>query len=194
MTGTMIRLRVHAAALPEPLRHCSHCAGRQPIATQGRFRLNVQGRRVDLWLIYRCRRCDATWNRAVVERMAVARYDRQLRHRVEHDAETFARELAFETRSADGSRVGCEPRYELRPQHAGPGAVRIELVDPVRVRLDRLVAGAFELSRRALAGLVADRLVRAADGPRAFARPTVDGMRLELRVDLRRARRDADEG
>ena len=186
MTGTTIRLRVRAAALPEPLRHCSHCGSRQSFATQGRFRLNAQGKRVDLWLIYRCRRCDATWNRAVVERMAVARYEKLLRQRVERDGGAFARELAFDTRSADGSRAPIEARMELRPPLAGPGTVEIELVDPIRVRLDRVVAGAFGLSRDVLAALVADGRVEADGGQRAFERPAVHGMHLRLRVDLRR--------
>lgn len=36
----------------------------------GKFRVNANGRRLDVWLIYRCQRCGRTWNVPLFERIS----------------------------------------------------------------------------------------------------------------------------
>src|SRR5262245_34527822 len=57
-------------SVPTITRHCRCCGGDRAFASSGKFRVNASGRRLDVWLIYRCTRCDETWNRSVHERVA----------------------------------------------------------------------------------------------------------------------------
>jgi acetyl esterase/lipase len=53
---------------PHVIRTCPRCNTRRAFASSDRFRVNASGRRLDVWLIYRCAYCDVTWNLTVVER------------------------------------------------------------------------------------------------------------------------------
>ncbi len=68
-----------ADAPPLLIRKCPKC-GNERYETGGRFRVNANGRRLDVWLVYRCTACRNTWNLSVCERVDrksidSARYD-----------------------------------------------------------------------------------------------------------------------
>ncbi len=44
---------------------CGGCGKKQEFINSGKFRVNANGNRVDIWLIYRCKKCKHTWNLAV---------------------------------------------------------------------------------------------------------------------------------
>lgn len=48
---------------------CGGCGKKQEFINSGKFRVNANGNRVDIWLIYRCKKCKHTWNLAVYERV-----------------------------------------------------------------------------------------------------------------------------
>ena len=48
---------------------CGGCGKKQEFINSGKFRVNANGNRVDIWLIYRCKRCKHTWNLVVYERV-----------------------------------------------------------------------------------------------------------------------------
>ena len=47
---------------------CGGCGKKQPFVNSGRFRVNANGNRVDVWLIYRCDKCKHSWNLTIYER------------------------------------------------------------------------------------------------------------------------------
>lgn len=52
------------------LRGCPGCGGRSAYGSTGNFRVNANGRQIDVWLIYRCEKCGHTYNLAIYERVA----------------------------------------------------------------------------------------------------------------------------
>ena len=48
---------------------CGGCGKKQEFINSGKFRVNANGNQVDVWLIYRCKKCKHTWNLAVYERV-----------------------------------------------------------------------------------------------------------------------------
>ena len=54
---------------PVLTRQCPKCGG-EAYENSGRFRVNANGRKLDVFLIYRCVFCKATWNLTVLERVA----------------------------------------------------------------------------------------------------------------------------
>lgn len=48
---------------------CGGCGKKQAFINSGKFRVNANGNRVDVWLIYRCKNCKHSWNLAINERM-----------------------------------------------------------------------------------------------------------------------------
>jgi hypothetical protein len=60
--------RILPLRTPHIVRACPRCGGARSFASSDRFRVNASGRKLDVWLIYRCVVCDFTWNLTVVER------------------------------------------------------------------------------------------------------------------------------
>lgn len=52
---------------------CGGCGKKQVFINTGKFRVNANGSRVDVWLIYRCTKCKHSWNLAVYERKKSAK-------------------------------------------------------------------------------------------------------------------------
>lgn len=48
---------------------CGGCGKKQEFINSGKFRVNANGNRVDVWLIYRCRKCKHSWNLTIYERV-----------------------------------------------------------------------------------------------------------------------------
>ena len=47
---------------------CGGCGKKQEFENSKRFRVNANGNLVDVWLIYRCKKCKHSWNLTVYER------------------------------------------------------------------------------------------------------------------------------
>ena len=47
---------------------CGGCGKKQEFLNSGRFRVNANGNLVDVWLIYRCKKCRHSWNLTIFER------------------------------------------------------------------------------------------------------------------------------
>ena len=51
------------------VRGCAGCGGKSTYRCADRFRVNANGKRLDVWLIYRCERCKHTYNLPVYSRV-----------------------------------------------------------------------------------------------------------------------------
>ena len=47
---------------------CGGCGKKQEFVNSKRFRVNANGSLVDVWLIYRCKKCKHSWNLTIYER------------------------------------------------------------------------------------------------------------------------------
>lgn len=54
---------------PRIRRKCPKCNFSEHYYCSGKFRLNSNKKRTDVWLLYRCVRCDDTWNARVLSRV-----------------------------------------------------------------------------------------------------------------------------
>ena len=47
---------------------CGGCGKKQEFVNSRKFRVNANGNCVDVWLIYRCKKCKHSWNLTIYER------------------------------------------------------------------------------------------------------------------------------
>ena len=57
---------------------CGGCGKKQEFLNSGKFRVNANGNRVDVWLIYRCRKCKHSWNLTIYERTSPSKIPTEL--------------------------------------------------------------------------------------------------------------------
>jgi hypothetical protein len=151
---------VTSTATPPIAWHCPTCRRTERFACSDRFRANANGKLVDIWLIYRCRRCDQTKNITVVERRPVAKVPRPLLEAaMDNDAATarrLARDVGLLKRA--GARVAGPDHWLLTPPDgalAPAGGVKtLRFAEPLLVRLDAIAAAALAVPRRQVADLI----------------------------------------
>ena len=54
------------------IRNCSGCGKKSYFTNTKKFRVNANGNRLDVWLIYQCEKCKHTYNLAIYERAKVS--------------------------------------------------------------------------------------------------------------------------
>ena len=54
---------------PAAVRYCKRCGVKTSFVSSGLFRINAQQKNLDVWLIYKCSACGATWNTTVLSRV-----------------------------------------------------------------------------------------------------------------------------
>lgn len=174
---------------PEPWIVCSGCGGPRPFRCSGRVRLNANGRKLDAWLIYKCRACDRTWNRPLFERRPVRDLDPAALAALQANDADLVRRVAFD--------IAALRRWTARIDEADDVAVTKAIIAdagdwtaldialavplPTPLRLDRLLASALRLSRSRVARLYDDGLLRVVDDrDDALRRRVRTGTRVQL--------------
>ncbi|MFA1543575.1 DUF1062 domain-containing protein [Actinomadura monticuli] len=145
---------VRRTGLPLLSLRCAACGPESAAVGEGRFRVNANGKLLDVWLLVRCSSCDRTIKLTVHERVPVRSFDpADLRGYRENDPELVASRL-LDPLLARRNRFALDWRGAWRldappPRPDGPWPVRVEVVleDPVPVRPDRLIARGLGLSR-----------------------------------------------
>jgi hypothetical protein len=187
-----VRWTLLAVRAPEPWLDCPGCGGVTAYRSSGKLRVNANGRRIDAWLVYRCTGCDRVWNRPILERAAVRQLAPCLLDRLMANAPEVVRAVAFDiaglrARARRVESFGATVRKERLGGAVGWERLRLELrvPEPVGVRLDRLLAVEFGLSRAGIGSLFGSGAMRVAGG--AARRPVVDGAVVEIAPGAERA-------
>ncbi|MEU5906699.1 DUF1062 domain-containing protein [Micromonospora sp. NPDC047527] len=130
------------------------CRSESATTGQGRFRVNANGKLLDVWLLVRCVSCDRTSKLTVHERKTVGSFDPvELRgYRLNDPAlvastlldPLLARRCHFTLDWSDAWRLDIGP---ARLDEAWPVRVAVAFEDPVPVRPERLIAQGLGLSR-----------------------------------------------
>ncbi|WP_196813716.1 DUF1062 domain-containing protein [Mesorhizobium sp. L2C066B000] len=189
-------LRIHWAIAPEiaprPLINCNRCGTVKAYRCSDKFRVNANGKRIDVWLIYRCIDCDNSWNFGIFERCNRRDIEPALLAALESNDPALARRHAFDV-VALRNRVGRVEEFPDVAVHkhrlGGEGRpaaaleIRLDREMPTSLRLDRLLAGELGISRSRLQALEEKRLLFVvSEGARALRKPARDGT--IVRIDL----------
>jgi hypothetical protein len=193
MSGlSRIRWAIAPKTAPRPLINCNRCGTVKAYCSSGKFRVNANGKRVDVWLIYRCIDCDNSWNFGILERCNRRDIEPELLQALESNDPALARRHAFDV-VALRSRVGRVEEFAdvaVHKQRLGDtreSATALELQlgleMPTSLRLDRLLAGELGISRSRLQALEEQRLlVVDPEGAKAMRKPARNGAM--IRIDL----------
>jgi len=137
-------------------RRCVDCRAESATTGEGRFRVNANGKLLDVWLLARCVSCGRTSKLTVHERAPARSFDpSQLDGYRGNDPELVASTLLdpllarrnHVTLDWTGAwRLDTPPAW---PDEAWPVQVEVVFQDPVPVRPDRLIAQGLGLSRNA---------------------------------------------
>jgi hypothetical protein len=153
--------QVRRTRLPRLRRACSAC-GAGAFEPTGRFRVNANGKLLDVWLLLRCESCGHAGKVTVLERASIQEIAPAALERFhENDADLTA-ETLLDPNVARRNRVTLDwsGSWELvtHPGESGSGSrvVHVEFLDPVPVHPAKLIAQGLGMSRREVERRIAD--------------------------------------
>ena len=88
---------VQYQTLPPVLKHCKKCGRKMEFISSGQFRVNAQRKYLDIWLIYKCSKCNATWNAAIYSRISPQSLNPELLDRFYKNDGTLAEQYAMDS-------------------------------------------------------------------------------------------------
>lgn len=147
----MERWIVKPLNMPAVIRNCSKCGDHSKFVCSGNFRVNANGKNLDVWLIYKCEKCETTWNMEILSRVkpeqiektlyaAFLKNDRDTAMHYAFDPETLRRNKAV---VEYGNVTYCVEKIRV------PGGCALEIFAPYDfgLRLDKLLSEELGLSR-----------------------------------------------
>ena len=159
---------VYATGLPLIRHRCLRCTSGTYCA-DGTFRVNANGKLLDVWLLLCCEACGRTSKVPVHERVQVQSLARARRLAYETNDPAMVRELTMSASLAakNGYRLDWTGTWELEtdtpfhsPDDPAPLTVLISFELPAPVRVERLLTLGLGLSRADVRRMVADGRIR----------------------------------
>lgn len=178
-----IQWRIVALECPRVVRPCPQCRRTRPFHCTEKFRVNAQKRRVDVWLLYRCGECGTSWKASIFERCLpddIADF-----HRYQNNDAKLARSYAFDRAwlrcFSDDIDEAVAFRIDASDSRESANLrIAIAFEDPLRIRLDRLLAMGLETSRSRVVKLWNEGAIVPLNG-QELRRPARDGGIVEVR-------------
>jgi hypothetical protein len=156
VAGIEVCWHIIPLSTPHVLRHCVKCGTVRRFASSDKFRLNAQQRKVDVWLVYKCLVCAQTWNCTIVTRQTPEDIGEELYQRFVRNDRTLAWRYAFDSSVWQRAGVRVDAAVAVRVEQGIPHGlvemtrsqrIRLVLNYPCALRLDRLLAEAWQVSR-----------------------------------------------
>ncbi|MFO0728351.1 MAG: DUF1062 domain-containing protein [Myxococcota bacterium] len=151
-------------ATPVVYRKCARCDERTVFRSSDKFRVNGSGRKLDVWLIYKCEQCNQTWNATLLSRVSPESIAPELYQAFMDNDEATAWRYAFDFGMLKQNEAEPDPKVDTRIDGPEldfsadlPSPLRIVIDTPVSsgLRLEALLASRLGVSRRQL-GLLYD--------------------------------------
>ncbi len=179
--------------LPTVIRRCPKCKGKTEFQNSGKFRVNANGKLLDVWLIYRCSHCDTSWNMTIIERANPENIDKeeykgflsnspQLAASYGSNRELFIKKKAEIVEAKSGYHIlktititPGNKEYSLEIQIKNPSALKL--------RADVLLAGELKVSRSQIKKWFDDGLVTSGQEVLLPGARVIDGMLIQIKKE-----------
>ena len=181
-------------SLPVVLRRCPKCGKKTEFGNSGKFRVNANGRLLDVWLIYRCMTCGTSWNMTIYERVGPDRLkqeeyrsflDNDMHLAAEYGSSPaiFARNRAEWALASSGYTVQAVDT-PVPCRHEGWDEIEIKLGGCITPRLDTLFAKQLGISRSQVKRLCGQEMIRCPQGKAEANARVRDGQEFYVRSSL----------
>jgi hypothetical protein len=156
---------VRELGLPAIVKACVSCRSARHRPT-GKFRVNANGKLLDVWLLICCELCDRTSKIPVHERIHVQALDRERLLKFETNDPAMVRQLAMDSALHQLDWSGTweletdMPFYEIDSADAASLQVLIRFELPAPIRVEKLLTAGFGLSRSVVRGMVGSGRIR----------------------------------
>ena len=159
---------IHPRSSYRIIRNCSGCGCKTSYVNTGNFRINANGNKVDIWLIYQCEKCRHTYNLTLYERVSPASVGEDYRHFQENSQELALScgcdKGLFQRNRAEIDLENIE--YSIIPVKKDgrqQGDTRICIQNPfeLKIRTEKILAEILDISRSQLKKMMKEGRIEA---------------------------------
>ena len=142
---------------PTVKKNCPKCGEKTNFINSKKFRVNANGKQLDIWLIYNCEHCKSNWNMTLYERINPKSIEPELYEKFLANDEELAETIGFDRTvhtknkselifSQDNYKVKIRELEEktLMPEKE---EITVRCDYPISLRMDKLIADTLGLSR-----------------------------------------------
>ncbi|MGE7994027.1 DUF1062 domain-containing protein [Pseudomonas sp. NPDC089554] len=115
-------------------KRCPSCETKKLFLPSGTFRVNAQKKTLDVWNIYKCEKCDYTWNIDIHERINTNKLDPDVHQRYLHNDLDEVRRHAYDYSllKRNNAELGPTPPYDI----LGPSPYALSGVEQLSITID----------------------------------------------------------
>lgn len=115
------------------VKRCPGCETKRNFASSGAFRVNAQKKTIDVWHVYKCERCDCTWNIEVIARTNRRKINPELYNSYLQNDEDEARRKTFDygLLARNRAELASPPDFTVD----GPGLDELAGIGRARIHL-----------------------------------------------------------
>jgi hypothetical protein len=161
---------IRELGLPTIVKPCVSCRSTRHHPT-GKFRVNANGKLLDVWMLICCELCDRTSKIPIHERIHVQALERGRLPKFEKNDPAMVRRLVMDGMLASQAVYQLDwsgaweletdmPFYELEGADPAPLEVFVRFELPAPIRVEKLLMAGFGLSRSAVRGMVDSGRIR----------------------------------
>lgn len=154
---------------PTVIRNCPKCGRHAVFESSGKFRVNANQSKLDIWLIYQCQKCKETWNMTLFTRIHPRAIDKELYEKFSSNDKSLAKFYAFDTVTHRNNK-SCLNDGELMYEIKGASIKLEDLKRPVHIsllceypfgiRIDRILSCKLGVSRETVKKLINKELIQ----------------------------------
>ena len=165
---TTITWEVKVKNTPLLIKKCSHCDSDRFYCSD-KFRMNAQKKNIDVWLIYRCVKCDNTCNLTLLSRSKPDLIDKTLFHSFSMNDKDTAWKYAFSTEMERKNNLRLDygsVEYEVIPNtsledllNLSNEVIKIHIKCEFDLKLSSLIRRCFSLSANQVKRMFEDGII-----------------------------------
>lgn len=157
----MERWIINPETAPAIIRRCSKCGMVSKFICSGNFRINANGKNIDVWLIYKCHECDTTWKMEIISRLKPDEIEKSLWRSFAENKWDIAMKYAFDPNILNKNKTVVsydEVVYTVEKQSTTDTDYELEIISSYDfgLRLDKLLSDELRLSRTKVKILLAN--------------------------------------
>lgn len=150
------RVEIIALETPKVLTNCHRCKKTTEFYCSEKFRVNAQQKSIDVWLIYKCKHCDSTWNYPILSRVHTNSIDKLLHQKFMNNDREIAWKYAFQInklrKACAEVKTNVPYTLEMEAVNIREKNIRLFLFSKYKfdLRLDKLLTEILGISRSKL--------------------------------------------
>ncbi len=147
------------------LKNCQGCGCKSSFVSTSSFRVNANGNRVDVWLIYQCEKCKHTYNLTIHERIKPSELSTEEYSRYLSNDDELAMKHGMDKNLLSKNKVEIDWEnlsFELYPilkSRQQSSCIAIQNPYDIKVRMDKILSEILEISRSRVKELIKQELL-----------------------------------